>query len=382
MSQQSSFTSFCKDVLTFTSLSVVAVMSVPYEVFSLSTEIANEKKQLETNLLTNKLDGKESNFLLAGKDKDDDDDDDDDDDRKNNYRRGDDDDDDDDNYHRDEYRKVEYHRSSKFYRVRDWDCFFKVGRLNSNRKALVVQLDILKKPVTKYANVVYKVYARQNNQWVLFYTSTGARLIEKQSGKFFLQPEVIEYDKLRINNLNLSQSDIRFVTEIRYDSNSSRDERIVFEDVWKYSSITQITSVTQITKVSYRSTKIEYDRDNYRRREDDDDRDNYRRRDDDDDDRRREYRQVNNLYSSKKFRSKDWDCVFKVGRLVNSNQRAFVVDLDIREKPFTKDANVVYIVYARQNNRWVQFYSSSTKIVTKNPQPEIRAIALFNSSSF
>ncbi|WP_413171939.1 hypothetical protein [Anabaena azotica] len=350
-------------MLTVTSLSVVAAMSVPSEVFSLTTEIANlqdktvDTKELETNFLTNKLNGKESDFFLAKKDKDDD---------KKNHHRRDNDDDDRDNYRRryddndrDNYRRHDDHRegdyrSSKFYRVRDWNCLFKVGRLvNSNRKALVIHLDILEKPVTKYANVVYTVYARQNNRWVQFYSSTGSRLIEKKAGKFLLQPEIIEFNRLQ-GNINLSRSDLRFVTEIRYDSNSRRDERIVFEDIWNYSSITEISSITQFTTVRNRTDDNEYYNNDYRRR------------DDDNNDRRREYRRVNNRYSSKAFRSKDWNCLFKLGRLVNSNQRAFVLHLDILEKPVTKYANVVYTVYARQNNRWVQFYTSNgSRLISK-----------------
>ncbi|MBD2571185.1 hypothetical protein [Anabaena lutea] len=365
MSHKSSFTLFCKDVLTVTSLSVIAAVSVPSQVLSLTTQIADiqdktvGEPQQKNYSFINQLTGEESNFLLSKKDKDDDnnnnrrrggddDDDDDDDDRRNNRRRYD-NDDDRDNYRRGDDYRGGYHRSSKLYRIRDWNCFFKVGRLvNSNRKALVIHLDILEKPVTKYANVVYTVYARQNNRWVQFYSSTGSRLIEKKRGKFSLTPEVIEFNKLRVGNLDWSRSDLRFVTEIRYDSNNKRDQRLVFEDVWNYSSITEISSISQLTTVSYRTTKKDYDDNN-----------NYRRRDDDDDDRRREYRQVKNRYSSKAFRSKDWNCLFKLGRLVNSNQRAFVLHLDILEKPVTKYANVVYTIYARQNNRWVQFYNST-----------------------
>ena len=166
----------------------------------------------------------------------------------NNYRRG----DDDNNNYRRETQREEKRYSSKAFRVKDWNGLFKIGRLvNSNQKALVVQLDILEKPVTKYANVVYTVYARQNNRWVPFYNTSGARLIDKKAGKYFLNPEIIEFSKLRLGNIDLSRSDLRFVTEIRYDSNTTRNESLVFENVWNYSSINEINSISQLDVVSY-----------------------------------------------------------------------------------------------------------------------------------
>ncbi|WP_168502521.1 hypothetical protein, partial [Anabaena sp. UHCC 0187] len=59
-------------------------------------------------------------------------------------------------------------------------------------------------------------------------------------------PEVIEFSQLRQGNLDLSREDLRVVTEISYDSNTSRNEKIVFEDVWNYTSITEINTISQL----------------------------------------------------------------------------------------------------------------------------------------
>jgi hypothetical protein len=336
-----SLTVLCKDALTVTVLCVIAAASFPSQAFSLTTQtVAGQQKN---NSLVNYSNGQESHFIVAKKEKKNHDHDDDDDDRNNrNYRRYDNDDDDNDdndrNYrHRrseDSYR--EYNGSSKRYQVRDWNCFFKLGRLvNSNQQAMVIQLDILDKPVTKYANVVYTVYTRQNNRWVALYNTKGARLIENRGEKFFLQPEIIDYRQLRLNNSSLSRSDLKFVTEIRYDSNSGRDQRIVFEDVWNYSSITEISSINQIITASNNITTTEsyYSRPKPKKEA--------------------------KRYSYKAFKSKDWNGFFKLARLSNSKQRGLVIHLDILQKPVTRYANVLYTVYARQNNRWVRCYNST-----------------------
>jgi hypothetical protein len=242
MLPKSSFRSFCQGALTITSISVVTAVSLPSQVLSLTTPVEDlQSKTLEQNeqrnIFQNQLSEIEKATFLIAKDKDKDDDD-----RKHNNRRRDDDDD----RRRRGHDREQHQYSSKAFRNKDWNCLLKLGRLNkSNQRALVLQLDILEKPVTRYANVVYIVYARQNNRWVQFYTSSGSRLIEKRTGKFFLQPEVIDLNRLRIGNLDVSRSELKFVTQIRYDSESRREEQLVFEDVWNYSSITEISSFSQ-----------------------------------------------------------------------------------------------------------------------------------------
>lgn len=251
MTLKSSFTLFSKGALTVTSLSVLTAMLLPSQVLSLTTQIEDiqglEQHKQGTRSLSNQLNAIEkSTVLIADKD---------DDDRKRGERRRNDDDDRDNNYRRDGYGRQERRYSSKNFRIKNWNTSLKLGRLaNYNKKALVVYLDILEKPVTRYANAVYTVYARKNNRWVQVYTSTGARLIDKNAGRFYLQPEVIELNQLRLDNIDLSQSELKFVTQVRYDSVSTRDETLVFEDIWNYREITEISSVSQVTTISSTTT--------------------------------------------------------------------------------------------------------------------------------
>jgi hypothetical protein len=233
MLQKNSFTSFCKTVLTVTSLSLIAVASVPSQVLSFTTEVSKEDTiEQQNNSLINPLNGDKSGFLISKKD-----------DKKRDHRK--------DRYHRKDYdhdrdyksenRSREIPYSSKAFRVKNWRGFFKVGRVvNSNQRALVLQLDILKKPATRDANVVYIVYARKNNRWVKLYRTNRVRLISNKGKKYFSRPAVIKLSNLRLNDRQLSRSNLKFVTLIDYDKKGKRDETIVFESVWNYRSINKI----------------------------------------------------------------------------------------------------------------------------------------------
>jgi hypothetical protein len=79
-------------------------------------------------------------------------------------------------------------------RTASWDGQLRMARLLNRDQAvtaLVVQLDILNKPETTYANAVYQVYAQLDGQWTAVYTNAGARLINARSGGMALPPEVI-----------------------------------------------------------------------------------------------------------------------------------------------------------------------------------------------
>ena len=87
MSHKYLFTSLCKNALTVTSFSLLAVVSVPSQVFSLTTEILDiQGKTVNTeernNSFTNLFSGEKSNLLISRKD-----------DHKRNNRRDRDDDD-------------------------------------------------------------------------------------------------------------------------------------------------------------------------------------------------------------------------------------------------------------------------------------------------
>lgn len=155
------------------------------------------------------------------------------------------------NRKRDRVESEYYEQRTTEIRVQEsqgWRSYVDVARL-ANSNSLVLQLNILQKPVTRYANVVYIVYARQNNQWVQAYTSTGARLVANQAGQITLNPEVIRLDQLKLStNVDYSQLQLRVETQIRYDvRDGQRDQRVVFEQPCNYATLTQINRVEQIS---------------------------------------------------------------------------------------------------------------------------------------
>ncbi|HIK42869.1 hypothetical protein [Thermoleptolyngbya sp. M55_K2018_002] len=71
-------------------------------------------------------------------------------------------------------------------RQQGWEAALTVARVLDSRQDLagiVLQLDVLDKPVTTYANVVYQIFARVNGRWQQVYTTRGARLIASPSGR-------------------------------------------------------------------------------------------------------------------------------------------------------------------------------------------------------
>ncbi len=133
------------------------------------------------------------------------------------------------------------------YQQQGWSTKFHMAR--TNREQLVVQLNILNKPITSYANAVYILYARQNNQWVQVFTSVGARLITNASGNTVLAPEVINLRDLQLGReVDLSNLEFKAVAMLRYDARGERrDQTVQVEQVERYSQITQ-TSTLQIAE--------------------------------------------------------------------------------------------------------------------------------------
>jgi hypothetical protein len=140
-------------------------------------------------------------------------------------------------------------------RQSDWEALLEVARLVNARQEvtdLVLQLDLLDKPETTYANAVYQVFARIDGRWEEIYTNIGARLITGQAGRVTLEPEVIPIqelrDRLEQESLDLSDLDLRVSVQIRYDlPGGRRDQRLEFEQVQAYSAIAQTTTVEIIT---------------------------------------------------------------------------------------------------------------------------------------
>ncbi|KAM3097796.1 hypothetical protein ACKFKF_19105 [Phormidesmis sp. 146-12] len=136
---------------------------------------------------------------------------------------------------------------------RSWNAVLKVARLVQTRQdtSLVVQLGILDKPQTSYANAVYQVFARRNDQWVQIFTSTGARLISNNAGQTILAPEVISLNDLRrqLGDINLNNVELRVTAQLRYDVRGSvRDRSVFFEQTQSYQTIAQTTSSQLITQ--------------------------------------------------------------------------------------------------------------------------------------
>jgi hypothetical protein len=142
-----------------------------------------------------------------------------------------------------------------------WNAVLKVARLVQTRQdsSLVVQLGILDKPQTSYANAVYQVFARRNDQWVQIFTSTGARLISNNSGQAILAPEVIALSDLRRqlgSDVDLNRVELRVTAQLRYDIRGVvRDRSVFFEQTQSYQTIAQTTSSQLITQqISSQST--------------------------------------------------------------------------------------------------------------------------------
>lgn len=144
-----------------------------------------------------------------------------------------------------------------------WETVLKLGRLVKTQQiqdpALVVQLAVLNKPVTTYANTIYEIEARQNKDWIQVYTSTGARLIPNGTGSVTLPPEVIPLGQLQLRRLNsnpnLSDLELRAIVHLRYDlADGRRDVKLQLERTQAYDAIAE-TKTPQL--IGTRSNSVE-----------------------------------------------------------------------------------------------------------------------------
>ncbi len=126
-----------------------------------------------------------------------------------------------------------------------WNGVLRLARLVGGDNALVMQLDLLDKPQTRYANAVYQVFARKNGQWTQIFTSTGARLITANGGRVLLEPEVIRWSDLQRqlgSDVDLAQVELRALAQIRYDIPGYRDQTVQFEQIQTYQALAQTTT--------------------------------------------------------------------------------------------------------------------------------------------
>lgn len=125
----------------------------------------------------------------------------------------------------------------------NWTTQLRLSRLTSARQGgLLIQLNVLDKPLTRYANAVYQIYALQEQDWVPLYTSTGARLINNQNGNLPPMSETIPIEALRLQALgekiNIENLELKAVVKIRYDlSMEQRDLNLEIEQIKAYPDI-------------------------------------------------------------------------------------------------------------------------------------------------
>ena len=137
----------------------------------------------------------------------------------------------------------------------DWNSTLRVARLfdeNQDITDLVLQLDVLNKPTTSYANAVYQVFARQSDsdEWVEIHTNRGARLIQREAGAVTLAPEIIPVEDLLEgleqefgDDITLEEVELNCVSQVRYDiPGGGRDLRQTFELSQAYVEIISITA--------------------------------------------------------------------------------------------------------------------------------------------
>lgn len=135
----------------------------------------------------------------------------------------------------------------------NWQGNLYLARLIRSNQ-LVMQLAIADKPATSYANAVYTVYARRQNQWLQVYTSTGARLVTNAAGQTMVTSEVINLQEIQAQlgrDVDWSQVEMKAVATLRYDVRGvARDQQVQFEQVQRYSAI----ATTETTQIASQAT--------------------------------------------------------------------------------------------------------------------------------
>jgi hypothetical protein len=142
-------------------------------------------------------------------------------------------------------------------RTNAWDGQIRVARLINREQAitaLVVQLEILDKPETTYANAIYQVFAKIAGRWMPVYTNTGARLVNASAGQITLQPEVIllsDMQRLMDQGVDWGQVELRTVVTLRYDlQNGQSNQQVKWEDSQRFEAIAVTTTPDLISSSS------------------------------------------------------------------------------------------------------------------------------------
>ncbi|MBD2323309.1 MULTISPECIES: FecR domain-containing protein [Desertifilum] len=126
-----------------------------------------------------------------------------------------------------------------------WDTRLQMARMadfGQEATGIRLQLEVFDKPLTRYANAVYQLYARQDRQWVQVYSNRGARLIPNASGGVTLPPEDVAFSQMWLGRLGrevrLSDLELQGVVLLRYDlPNGDRDLKLELATTQFYSEL-------------------------------------------------------------------------------------------------------------------------------------------------
>jgi|GEM_PF-729229 len=130
----------------------------------------------------------------------------------------------------------------------DWQTGVKLLRLldnNGNLTSIGILLDVANKPTTKYANAVYQLYVKRAGEWREVYTNSGARLLDKNAGRYLLPVEIISLDRLseRISLDDIYNGDLKAITSVRYDlPNGIKDASFFVEQIKSFTTIPSLRS--------------------------------------------------------------------------------------------------------------------------------------------
>jgi len=130
----------------------------------------------------------------------------------------------------------------------DWQTGVKLLRLldnSGNLSSIGILFDVVNKPATTYANVVYQLYVRRSGEWREVYSNSGARLLSKNAGRYFTPVEVISLNSLseKISLDDIYNGDLKAITSVRYDlPNGVKDARFEIEEVRAFTSIMTASS--------------------------------------------------------------------------------------------------------------------------------------------
>ena len=132
----------------------------------------------------------------------------------------------------------------------DWSVQLRWSRVeDAQEPGLVFQLDVLNKPLTQYANVVYQFYVRQSRggRWEHLYTNYGARLVPNQAAAYTLPLELLRFEDLEEtlgSSYKWDEAQIRVSVLIRYDLSKEvggRDLKLRFQHEENYRDIAALT---------------------------------------------------------------------------------------------------------------------------------------------